>query len=75
MFSATGVSSSMCLREFVASSGYPPAPGEKWKGWTGETSPWAWQETQQRRNLIDCVLPWATTHACDKVHVLHMKLL
>lgn len=57
MFSATGVSSSMCLREFVASSGYPPAPGEKWKGWTGETSPWAWQEAQQRRNLIDCVLP------------------
>lgn len=61
----------MCLREFVASSGHPPSPGEKWKGWTGETSPWA----GVTETLLTVSFLGQQPHACDKVHVLHMKLL
>lgn len=55
MFKATVVSPSISLKEFVVSTGHLPP-----KAWTGETSPRAWQEAQQR-SLIDCVLPWATS--------------
>lgn len=52
MLKATAVCSSTALKEFVASTGHPPPPGEKWKSWTGETS-----GLGRRQSLIDLCPP------------------